>query len=158
MTTAISNRSVGETSPLDRPLLLAFLMLCYVMLALACGGSSLPSPTMTPMPTDLPSELDLVATGEVLARTSLPTPCVVCHSADDNILIGTGWQGYYGSQVTLVDGTTVTVDDEYIRQSIVDPNARVVEGFGPSVMPQSYGDVLSDEDIEAILAYIKSLQ
>jgi mono/diheme cytochrome c family protein len=60
--------------------------------------------------------------------------------------------------VTLDDGSTVTVEDEYIRESIVDPNAKVVEGFSPSVMPQSYGDVLSDEDIEAIIAFIKSLQ
>jgi mono/diheme cytochrome c family protein len=88
----------------------------------------------------------------------MPTSCVVCHADDESTRIGTGWEGYYGSQVMLVDGTVVTVDDEYIRESIVDPNAKVVEGFSPDVMPQSYGDVLSDGDIEAIIAYIKSFQ
>ena len=72
--------------------------------------------------------------------------------------VGPTWKGIYGSQEALVDGTTVTVDDAYIRESIVDPNAKIVKGFPPNLMPQNFGDTLSDSDIAAIIDYIKSLK
>ena len=96
--------------------------------------------------------------GRTVYETASPAPCMTCHSTDGSVILGPSWQGIYGSEETLTDGTTVTVDDEYIRESIIDPNAKVVEGFQPSVMPQNYGDTLSDEDIEAIIAFIESLQ
>jgi cytochrome c551/c552 len=98
---------------------------------------------------------DLAAQGQTLAQNN---GCLACHSTDGSQLVGPTWQGLYGSEVTLADGTTVTADDEYIRESIVDPNAKIVEGFQPNIMPATFEDSLSDSDIEAITAYIKSLQ
>lgn len=84
--------------------------------------------------------------------------CLACHSTDGSPLVGPSWKGIYGSQEALTDGTTVEVNAEYLRESIVDPNAKIVEGFTPNLMPAAYGDSLSDSDIDAIIAYIKSLQ
>jgi cytochrome c oxidase subunit 2 len=145
------------------PLKLAILPILRILagitiFAAACTGTALPSPTLAPTATPLPREDALIIRGEALTRSASPTACVTCHSVDGGPRVGPTWRGIYGSEVTLADGTTVTVDDEFIRESILDPNAKVVEGFPADVMPQSYRQNLSDEDIEAVIAYIKSLQ
>ena len=85
--------------------------------------------------------------------------CVTCHSLDGSKIVGPSFKGIYGHQVTVVtDGQerTITVDDEYIKRSIQDPNADVVKGFNPNLMI-SYKQTLSDEDIQKIIDFIKSL-
>ena len=82
--------------------------------------------------------------------------CNVCHSTDGTALAGPTWQGIYGSQETLDDGTTVTVDDDYIKESIQDPNAKIVAGFSAGLMPPTLG--VLDEEIPHIIEYMKSLQ
>lgn len=96
---------------------------------------------------------DAVARGEQLATEK---GCISCHSIDGTTMVGPTWQGLAGHEVTLADGTTVTADAEYLRNAIVDPNAQVVQGFQP-VMP-SYENVLTEEEIEALIAYIQSLE
>lgn len=81
--------------------------------------------------------------------------CTSCHSVDGTTLVGPTWQGLYGSERELEDGTTVTADEEYLRNSILDPQSQVVAGF-PNVMPAAY-NFLPDEDITAIVEYIKTL-
>ena len=51
--------------------------------------------------------------------------CVSCHSLDGTPGVGPTWQGVYGREERLTDGTTVIVDDAYIRESIYDPNAKL---------------------------------
>lgn len=82
--------------------------------------------------------------------------CLGCHSLDGTEKIGPTFQGIYGRTVTLADGRTVTADEEYLRESLVDPGARLVKGF-PNVMP-TFKTTLSAEDIGAIVAYLKSLE
>ena len=72
--------------------------------------------------------------------------------------MGPSWKGLYGHEVPLSDGSTAMADDTYVRESITEPNAKVVEGFPPSVMPANFGSTLSDSNIEAITAYIKELE
>ena len=84
--------------------------------------------------------------------------CVACHSVDGSPLVGPTWKGLYGNEEALADGTTVTVDDAYLSKSIVDPNAQVVQGFSPGVMPQDFGQRLSEEQIVDLIEYIKSLK
>jgi cytochrome c oxidase subunit 2 len=98
---------------------------------------------------------DLVARGQALAQSNA---CLACHSIDGSPLVGPTWKGVYGTEETLTDGTKVTVTDEYIRESIKDPNAKIVQNFLPNLMPQTFGQALSDSDIEAIIAYIKTLR
>jgi cytochrome c oxidase subunit 2 len=80
--------------------------------------------------------------------------CNTCHTNDATgrgpVLIGV-----YGSTVTLSDNSTLKADDNYIRESILNPQAQIVKGFGP-IMPTFQGQV-SEEDLLKLLAYIKSL-
>ncbi len=99
-------------------------------------------------------ELSLVEQGAQIATTQ---GCLGCHSTDGTTLVGPTWQGLYGSERTLTDGTTVVADEAYLREAIVDPNARLVQGFPANVMPADYGDRLSAEEIDALIAYIQSL-
>lgn len=84
--------------------------------------------------------------------------CKACHSLDGTVVVGPSWKNIYGSEEQLDDGSTITVDEVYIRESILDPNAKVVQGFSPNVMPSTYRDMLSDQDIEDIISYIETLQ
>jgi cytochrome c oxidase subunit 2 len=81
--------------------------------------------------------------------------CNTCHLSD-----GKGrapsLNGVYEGKVLLADGSTVTADDAYIRESILVPAAKIVAGYQP-VMPTFQGQ-LTEEQILAITAYIKSLQ
>jgi len=81
--------------------------------------------------------------------------CITCHVAN-----GTGrapsLNGMYGAKVLLADGSTVTADEAYIRESILLPNAKIVARYLP-LMP-SYQGQLTEEQILALTAYIKSLQ
>jgi cytochrome c oxidase subunit II len=93
----------------------------------------------------------LEAAGEKLFREN---GCITCHLAD-----GTGpapsLDGVYGNAVHLTNGQTLTADDAYIRESILSPAAKIVNGYSP-IMP-SYQGQLSEEQILDLLAYIRSL-
>ncbi len=97
----------------------------------------------------------LVEDGRLLAQQ---LGCLGCHSTDGSTVIGPTWKGLFGKEETLQDGSTVIVDEQYIRRSIVDPSAQVVKGFPDNVMPKNYGDQLTEEQIQALIAYIKSLR
>jgi cytochrome c oxidase subunit 2 len=81
--------------------------------------------------------------------------CAGCHTVDGGDGVGPTWQGLYGSEVTLADGSTVTADDAYITESIRDPSAKISEGFA-DIMPKTFAN-MSDEDVNAIIAYIATL-
>ena len=82
--------------------------------------------------------------------------CDTCHRAD-NGGIGPSLAGLYGQQEEIADGRTVTVDDTYIRESILNPQKDIVQGYGPpSRMPTFAGRVNETELID-LIAYIRSL-
>ena len=80
--------------------------------------------------------------------------CIGCHSADGAAMTGPTWFNLYGSEVKLADGSTVTADDAFIKQSILEPTATIVEGFPPVMPPYA----LTDEEISNLIAYIKTLK
>jgi cytochrome c oxidase subunit 2 len=80
--------------------------------------------------------------------------CTTCHRPDSN-LQGPYLQGIFGKEVELADGSVVTVDENYIRESILDPTAKVVKGYQP-LMPTFSGQ-LSEEELLQLIIYIKSL-
>jgi cytochrome c oxidase subunit 2 len=96
-----------------------------------------------------PSADPLVAQGQTLAQTK---GCVACHSIDGNPGVGPTWKGLYGKTETMADGSTVLVDDAYLKSDIRTPQARVVKGF-PPVMPAVE---LSDDELSALVAYIRA--
>jgi cytochrome c oxidase subunit 2 len=80
--------------------------------------------------------------------------CVTCHQAD-NEGRGPSLVGLFGQEVQLEGGQTVTADEEYLRESIINPRAKIVAGY-PSIMPTYQGQI-SDEGLQQIVAYLKSL-
>ncbi len=81
--------------------------------------------------------------------------CTTCHTTDGTVLVGPSWKGIFGHTVQLSNGQTVTVDANYLRESILDPQAKIVEGFPPTMV--SYKGTLNDQQINAIIEYIKTL-
>ena len=96
-----------------------------------------------PVPTALP--------GQELIETYA---CTACHSIDGSLLTAATFKGLYGSTRVLTDGSSVTADEAYLRESIENPEAKVVQGFEPNmpVMP------LSPEETQSILDYLKTLK
>ena len=81
--------------------------------------------------------------------------CKACHSIDGSRGVAPTFLGLYGHTVELEDGETVPADENYLRESILDPQRKVVKGFQP-VMPPFQG-VLSEEEVDAVIAFIRSL-
>jgi cytochrome c oxidase subunit 2 len=81
--------------------------------------------------------------------------CITCHSGESGAR-GPDLKGIYGTPQKLADGRTVVVNDDYIRESVLNPQAKIVAGFGP-IMPTFSGQV-SEEGLMQIVAYVKSLQ
>ncbi|MCA9754718.1 MAG: cytochrome c oxidase subunit II [Candidatus Eisenbacteria bacterium] len=82
--------------------------------------------------------------------------CQQCHSTTGAAGIGPTWAGLFGSERKMKDGSTIVADENYIRQSILEPQAEIVAGFDP-VMPTFQGRI-KDDGIAALIAYMKSLQ
>lgn len=80
--------------------------------------------------------------------------CSGCHSGHGTVR-APSLAGLYGSPVPLSDGSTVTADDRYIRDSILQPKRQVVASFDP-IMP-SFAGVIGEDDLVRLVAYIESL-
>jgi len=80
--------------------------------------------------------------------------CPTCHRADTQGR-GPNLVGIFGRQVQLEDGRTVVADENYIRESILSPSAKIVSGFKP-IMPVFQG-LVSEEQLNALVEYVKSL-
>jgi cytochrome c oxidase subunit 2 len=80
--------------------------------------------------------------------------CSTCHRFDVQGR-GPNLTGVFGKPVQLQDGRTVLADENYVRESILVPTAKVVSGFQP-IMPSFQGQV-SEEQLNALVAYVKSL-
>ena len=81
--------------------------------------------------------------------------CISCHNEQPGAKAPTLY-GLYGSTVGLSDGTSVVADENYLRESILNPNAKIVQGY-PAIMP-SFTGAVSEEDLFDLIAYIKSLK
>lgn len=84
--------------------------------------------------------------------------CASCHTPDGNQSVGPTWRGLFGSDRPISDGSVATADEVYLRESILDPNAIVAEGFTAGIMPQNFSDRLSSSEVESVIEYIKTLQ
>ena len=93
-----------------------------------------------------------VQLGKDLFETKLG--CASCHAGGKNQR-GAVLEGLFGSEVKLSNGQTVTADEEYIRNSILNPAGQVVEGYQP-IMPTFKGQV-TEEQLVGLVAYVKSL-
>jgi mono/diheme cytochrome c family protein len=104
------------------------------------GGLPAPGETVTP-----------ASSGEARFQS---LGCAACHTAENTDLAPT-LVGLFGEPVQLEGGETPTADEAYLRESILNPQAKIVAGYQP-VMP-SFADQVTEEDLEALVAYIQSL-
>jgi cytochrome c oxidase subunit 2 len=113
------------------------------------AGEASPAPTgeALPTPTGAGPPAQAGAGRELFEQYG----CVACHETN----LAPSLAGVFGQPVRLTDGTTVTADENYLRESILNPSAKVVEGYQP-IMPTFAGQ-LDDEQLLRLIAYIKSI-
>jgi cytochrome c oxidase subunit 2 len=98
-----------------------------------------------------------------IGKTIYEKTCFTCHKLDSDRVfkpgvIGPGWKGLFGVEENIEGGGKVAVDENYIRESLMNPNAKIVQGFpSPSAMPTFAGQ-LSEQQIMGVIEFIKSLK
>lgn len=99
---------------------------------------------------DLPPE-------ELGAQLFTKFTCNACHSTSPGVnLVGPSLAGIFGRTVEFNEGDSLVADENYVRESIEAPAARIVKGFG-NLMPSFKGQI-NDRDMNALIAYMKSLE
>jgi len=124
----------------------AFVLLLVAALALvACGGEE-----------PAPAGSGDAAAGEKLFKEAAQPPCLTCHSLEAGArLIGPALAGIGSAAGNMVSGLSA---EAYLRQSIVEPNAYVVEGFSANLMPATYATDLSEQQVNDLVAFMLSLK
>jgi cytochrome c oxidase subunit 2 len=93
---------------------------------------------------------------ELGARVFRQYNCNVCHSVDGTRIVGPTMKGLFGSERQFEDGGTATADENYIRESILDPGAHIVQTY-PNAMPATFTS-LSAKQLDGLIAYIQTLE
>jgi cytochrome c oxidase subunit II len=99
---------------------------------------------------DVGKQMPLAQLGRMLYESR---GCQTCHSLDGAPGDGPSFKGVFGHPVKLSTGQTVMADENYIRESIMYPQAKIVAGFGP-IMPTFQG-MLRDREIDALIEFVK---
>lgn len=128
-----------------KPALFSFAALVALFVLAACAETA---------PADLPAEVSAIGdptAGRVIFESGgdALVPCATCHTLDGTELVGPSLAGIADRAATRTDLSA----EEYIRQSIVDPSAHVVEDYA-DVMYKEYGEKLSSEDIDNVIAFL----
>ena len=114
---------------------------------------------LEPSPPPAPSASASVTVASVEHGEQLYTlhSCIACHSIDGSLegKLGPTFKGLYGAVRTLEDGTQVMIDEAYLRESLLDPAAKIAEGY--EVAMASYQGVLNEADVASLILFIKSL-
>ena len=134
-------------------LALAVTALVGVSLMLSSGESLIGDDQTTATTINIQVDDESAARGMVLAESN---GCLACHTIDGTPSTGPTFKGVAGSSRPLDTGESVVADDLYLFRSITDPGSQVVAGFD-NVMPATFGDTLSDQEISDLVEYIKSL-
>lgn len=108
---------------------------------------------------DVPDVNDLAGWG---AKHYVDYGCQGCHSLDGTDLIGPTWLGIWQREEQLADGTTIIVDEEYLRNSILNPNLQIVAGYPEGQMPENYGerfegDPYNRDEVVDLIEFMKTL-
>lgn len=83
--------------------------------------------------------------------------CIACHVPNDSVL-APRLDGIYARNVKLADGRVIAADDQYLRESILDPNAKIAAGYpSPSLMP-SYQGVVTENQLRELIDFIRSIE
>lgn len=101
------------------------------------------------------AELDS-APPEEIGKAVFVNSCKGCHSVDGTRVVGPSLKGLFGKKEKLVGGAEVEVDEEYIRESLEEPNAKVVDTYPPVMSP--FKGTLTKKEVDGLIAYIKSIK
>ena len=128
-------------------------LILFSLFLCACSGGMQAGSTSTEPP------IGNAAEGEKLFQQptigSAPS-CSVCHSIEpDQVIVGPSLAGVANRAGSRVKGQTAQV---YLRTSILDPNAYIVDGFTSGTMYQHYKDALSDQQVNDLVAYLLTLK
>jgi mono/diheme cytochrome c family protein len=113
----------------------------------------------TPTPRDITTRKAVISEGRGLEVATL-YGCIGCHSLDGSTegKSGPTWKSLYRSKRQLTDGTSVKAMEDYLRESILEPTAKMVVGFdGAEAGMPPYKGILSDEDVESLILFIRSI-
>ena len=90
-----------------------------------------------------------------IGETVFQKTCTACHAPTEEKRIGPGMAGLFGSKREFTDGKSLIADENYIRESILNPSARIVKGYGNLMTP--FAGLLTEEEMTGLIEYIKSL-
>ena len=82
--------------------------------------------------------------------------CSTCHRPDSAVL-GPVLHGLYGTEEVLASGERVLVDENYLRESILDPMTKITAGYEANAVMPTFQGQLSEEELAGLIAYIKSI-
>ncbi len=94
---------------------------------------------------------------ELGARLYARKGCASCHSIDGSTIVGPSLKGIWGAERNFEDGSKLTADAEYIRESIIKPQAKIVKGFTGARM-NSFAGQLEEKDIDHLIEFLKTLK
>ena len=109
--------------------------------------------------TEAGSEDDDLPLDELGAKLYTNKACITCHTLDGSALVGPSYlqtSQMWGQERVFDDGSSATIDDNYIRNSILEPQSQIVAGY-QGVMP-TYQGVLNDRELDALIAFLKTLK
>jgi cytochrome c553 len=139
---------------MNRKVLLTMLVLALAMLLTACGGGQAAGGGGSTPVGDAAHGKELY-NQTVIGSASAPG-CVTCHSMEpDTVIVGPSHAGLAARAGSYQEGVSA---EDYLRQSITEPDAHVVEGFTPGVMYQNYAEDLTARDINDLVAYLLTLK
>lgn len=135
-------------------------------LVAACGSNIIATPTPTRTSTGASTSATPALTGLAAQGQQLfvQYQCSMCHSLTGKRIVGPPLNGLYESKVTLSTGQTVTADEAYLKQSILEPDSQIVNGYPSGVMTghiqQFETDITKDNNhnLDALVAYLESLK
>lgn len=141
---------------MNKKMLLTILALVLVLLLAACGGGG-----DAPASEGGDNSIGDVANGEklynqtVVGSASAPG-CVTCHSLEpDVVLVGPSHAGLGDRAGSYKEGMSA---EDYLRESLADPDAHIVEGYTPGVMYQNFGEDLQAREVNDLIAYMLTLK
>ena len=91
-----------------------------------------------------------------LGKELYESKCRSCHSLDGSRVVGPTWKGIYGAKREFESGPDVIADENYLRESILNPAAKIVKGY-PAAMPP-YAGQLSDDEVQQLIEYMKTIK